>query len=58
MPDARDQRGCERGGRGRGCARDRLRRERDRGTAKASALFYAGRDGKRSGWAAIRMSEE
>jgi hypothetical protein len=58
MPDARDQRGCERGSRGRGYARDWLRRERDRGTAKASALFYAGRGGKRSGRGVIRMSEE
>ncbi len=59
MADAYDRLGCrERGRHGRGCAHDQLRRERDRGTARASVLFYAGRDAKSSGWAALSMSEE
>ena len=57
--DARDRRGCrERGSHEHGCAHDRLRREREGVTAKASVLFYAGRAGKRSRGLVISMSEE
>ena len=59
MVDAYDRRGCrERGGHEHGCAHDRLRRERDRGTARPSVLFYAGHAQECSRWAGIRMSEE
>jgi hypothetical protein len=56
MMDARDRRGCrERGSREHGCAHDRLRREREGVTAKASVLFYAGRALEWSRWTEIRM---
>jgi hypothetical protein len=56
MMDGRDLRG--RGHHGHGSAHDRLRREREGVTAKASVLFYAGSALEWSRWTEIRMSEE
>jgi hypothetical protein len=56
MMDGRDLRG--RGHHGHGSAHDRLRREREGVTAKASVLFYPGSALEWSRWTEIRMSEE